>query len=170
MKKGTRVEFSRGNDPMEYGVVKKGGNAKITVVLDGGNMQIKADARYFRVSNYPLAVDGTKTRMDRYSVKSWQEIQGEETRNFNAVVCYDGKPIIRVSNNGCGGMNNTDPINEAYNTVGGVVDTFMKDSTAWGKEFGWKFEDGADEVWLDWCNDCKPFGKTAKTYFIEMNA
>jgi len=160
MKKGTRVEFINKNQVC-YGVVEKGGNNKNTVVLDGGKREITAEATYFKESSHPLPKD-KPTVMDKYSIKGYKSLGGEETDCFTATICLNGKPILYARNAGQGGCNSYNALKDNSD-----YDKFIKAIKEWTTALGYSKLFEAEDTWVSWYTTQRPYGKTAQSVITE---
>lgn len=163
MRKGDRVVFTIKNI-LTYGVVSRGGKGKITVIIDGGIKQISGHISLFKLSDVPLPKDDSSP-MDKWSIKSYRNTgAGDETPQFTAKILLNGKPVINASNYGHGGSND-------YHGNRAVIDSFEDDATAWAEQFGYKNPTEADDLWLGWAAEEKPYGVLAVDYlksFVDM--
>ena len=164
--KGDRVEVSHKGKTL-YGVVKRGGANKIHVVLDGAEREVTAPARLFKLSQHPLAKDEPNI-MDKYSVKGYKDFgMGNDSLIFKATILKDGVPILSVANSGWGGCNEYHPINRQTQEILGE---FFTDVRKWVKEFGHADMIEPEDTWVDWWQNLRPYGVTAKNYIAGFKA
>lgn len=174
-KKGDRVEFKM-EDGMNYGVVKKGGRNTIVVVLDGGDSEVKAGVRFFRLSDKPLPTD-KPNMMDKYSIKGYKE-GGMNTDGlmFSCTLCLYGKPIAHISQGGHGGPNSYQFIVKDYKNdteiraSREVLNQFYKDTKAWAALFNYENPLEIEDDWVEWWLHMRPYGRTAEAYITQMDA
>ena len=166
IKKGDRVEYTQKGET-KYGVVLKGGAKKITVVLDGGQLQVSGHPDCFKLSDKPLAVDTVKTPMDKYSVVGYREVRGhDDSQAFEAFIAKDGKKILSAFDSGHGG-------GVEYHRVNGSEDEeqFYSDVKAWARQF---FPEdngyGSADCWIEWYVNQRPYGVTAQAYWDDYKA
>jgi hypothetical protein len=158
LKKGDRVEFNIKGE-IKYGVVYKGGQ-KLVVIEDGGEHQFQGHASLFKPSNHPLAKD-EPSEMDRYSLRKYQEIEGQETRNFNAIILENGKPVLYVSNDGNGGCDDYRPYNYEKPDE---MERFYASVRAWVTKFGYPDMYEAEGSWVEWWQHKRQYGVTGKAF------
>lgn len=159
LKKGDRVEWDDKGE-MFYGVVTNGGT-KVTVMQDGGQFKLKGGAGGFNLSNHPLAVDKPSS-MDKWSVKSFKEfMHGHgDSATFHAKICLNGKVVGTAENDGWGGCN-------LYHFDKGVYGKFSDDVKSWVAQFGYSDMLEAEDTWLFWFVNEKPYGVTAEDKIAE---
>jgi len=164
-KKGDRVECDYKGETV-YGIVSRGGDKSVSIVLDGGEEQLKGGAGLFRYSDKSLPTDAPNL-MDKWSIKKYQEIEGHgDSPTFSATICLNGKPVIRAGNNGWGGPNE-------YHTLNGVdrevEKQFYADVKSWMALFGDESTYDIGDMWIDWYQNNRPYGVTAEKYIGDFN-
>lgn len=161
-KKGARVEWTdRGT--MHYGTVVKGG-ARVAVVEDGDlKHEVRGPATAFNPSTKALPQDDPSS-MDRYTVKNYRELRGEETRCFECEI-HGPNGIIFARNSGTGGSNTYFP-----KAPGRAVRQLYDDAKAWATQFGYADMSEPDDWWLEWYQHQRPFGVLAKVSIGELKA
>lgn len=162
-KKGDRVEFDMKGNKLGYGVVKKGGENKITVVLDGGEHQVSGHANLFQPSAQPLLKDTEPSPMDKYSVSGYKGFESHDGGGFNAFITKNGKKILAAHDGGHGGEIDYHGIGSYSAGKDGVE--FEKDVNAWAKKFGATGIGGNDGCWIEWYVGHRPYGVTSKKYW-----
>jgi hypothetical protein len=160
LKKGMRVEFNYLGEHL-FGTVDKGGSKSVKVIIDGGEKVVSGPALSFKVSNTPLPKDPPSV-MDKYSIIGYKahNDMSDETTCFSAKICLNGKPIISVSNEGCGGPHNFHPLVGTY----AGIDKFLEDAKAWCEQFGYKDPMEPGDFWVDWYTGSRPYAITAAKY------
>lgn len=158
MRKGDRVQFiDKGS--YAYGVVLKGGKGNITVIRDGGELQVSGPATAFRLSKHPLPADEPSV-MDKWSIAKYKDTgYGDETPQFNAEIALNGKVVITARNSGQGGCNMYTAIDYDY------VRQLEADAKEWGKQFGYPYDFEAHDTWVEWAAREKIYGVLAVDYF-----
>jgi len=161
-KKGDRVQFEL-NNGINYGVVKKGGKGEVRVVLDGGKRVFDCHISFLTLSDKPLAKDSPNF-MDKYSVKNFKS-HGvrRDGKAFTCTICMAGKAFATVEQNGNGGANSYYPTKipeEGYRTM---LANFKADAKRWAELFGGSLIE-ADDSWVEWWVNFRPYGCTAAMY------
>jgi hypothetical protein len=164
MKKGDKVKLVL-NGKDYFGVLSKGGK-RPTMVLIGGDKQITVPASKLVKDDFKLPEDPPNCMSD-WTLKNYKEYEqmSEETDAFTAVICYKGKPVITVKNDGRGGCNDYQPVSfkSAKDPVTSVR-AFINAAEEWAKLFINDAYDPAD-YWLVWQAHHALYGCTAKKYF-----
>ena len=164
LRKGQRVEFVY-EGKRNFGVVSKGGSKKVTVVIDGAKEQISSTPHAFRLSDVPLPIDSPNV-MDKWSVKKYEEIEGHgDSSTFHAHICLNGKVVIEAMNDGWGGSNVYQPLN---NHKYDIVDKFRNDAKEWAKSFGYTDPFEIEDIWIEWYVYKRPYGVTGEMTINEM--
>lgn len=159
-RKGNRVAFNMKGE-VKYGIVTKGGRGQIDVTIDGGLKEVTASALCFQLSDHPLPKD-KPSEMDRYSLKGYREIDGHgDSRTFSATICENGKPVLKVMNDGWGGSNAYQPVNwEKHNKE--AEERFFSAVKSWVSQFGYADMMEPEDTWVEWWQHQRPFGMTAE--------
>ena len=155
-KKGDRVEFLfKGENT--YGVVLRGGK-KLKVVIDGGINIVEGPAGLFYHSNKELPKDPPNP-MDKWSIKKYKAIEGNDGYCFSAIIYYEEKPVLEVHNSGNGGPNVYYGLSDAR---------YMKElenaTKAWVKQFNNDDHFEIEDLWVEWYVSQRPYGVTAEMY------
>lgn len=165
LKKGDRVEFNDRDGTVKAGVVERGG-AKVTVVLDGGKMQMRGPASLFKLSDKPLPKDPPHP-MDDWDIVGYKAAGGEETIRFEATITYKGKKVLHASNGGFGGSNQ-------YGALRGVdraiEKKFFDDARQWAADHGADNPFEPEDSWVTWKTNEAPYGITAQNHWDEYNS
>jgi hypothetical protein len=162
-KKGDRVEWTNVKEnKVEVGTVSGVRMGRVTVVLDGGEFKVSGPARIFRPSSVPLPVD-PPSPMDKWAVKSYKCIGGDETPMFTCKITLDGKVVGHASNRGCGGED------EIHFNEKSLWDVFERDTQVWWKQFGGRDTFAVGDLWIDWVATRKRVGETAAAYIADYN-
>ena len=164
--KGDRVETTH-KGKLLLGVVRSVTGTALKMVLDGGKSEIGGPPSLFRKSDAPLPSDGPSP-MDRWGMTAYKEYarMSEETTAFSAVITLDGVNVILAGNTGKGGCNDYTPLRGVPH---GMVNEFLADAVAWAKVAGAESTSGADESWIHFVVNEKPYGVTAAAKFEEQN-
>ena len=144
-----------------------------TMVIDGGKLEIKAQAWCFDPSDKPLpTANEPASPMDKYEIKKYKEAKhlSEETIAFSAEIWYDGKPFLHAQNRGHGGCN-------LYSTMQGAAircheaeQQFIKDAEAWARQNGAKGDlIEVHDIWIAWHTHRRPHGETAAQHWAGWN-
>lgn len=160
-----RVEYdSKKEDKTIYGVVAKGGNTDIVIILDGGKYEVKVHAAIVHNSNKPLPKD-VPNPMDNYEVKGYKVIHGhDDSEPFRATIYKDGKAILSASNDGWGGGNQYHVLKD---TDKEATTKFYADCKAWAVQFGDKKPFEPADTWVTWYQYQRPYGITGEAYVKE---
>lgn len=167
-KKGDRVEYTEKGET-KYGVVSKGGAKSISIVLDGGQYQVKGHPSLFQPSSHPLPRDTEPSPMDGYAVTSFKEFASPDGGGFNAFITYRGKKILSAHDGGYGGEVEFHSVKKDGHYWNSPEQTkFHEDAQAWAIQFGDKNGFGAAACWIEWYVYKRPYGVTAKMYWDEF--
>jgi len=165
LRKGDRVAFKNQGSIFSRTVVK-GGSKRIHVIRDGGEYEVKGPPECFKKVDIPLPKD-PPSPMDKYQVISYNEIPGHgDTPTFSATITKDGIPILKASNDGWGGSNCYDPISSGYKEE---VWKFKDAAKIWALQFGASNPLEAEDLWIDWYVNKRPYAVTAQAYWEEYN-
>jgi len=159
----TRKDSGNNSDGVEtaHGVVKRGGSDTVTVVLDGGKEQVKLPVTFLSLSNHPLPKDEPNV-MDKYSIIKFQSAGAG--RMYSCTVCKDGRPFVEVEQHGHGAPNRYDPIDRKKDQDRKIYMQFLKDAKEWTIMFGDQDAIEAEDTWVVWWMDLRPYGVTAQEH------
>ena len=166
LKKGDRVEWlqnSGQSNKTHYGVVAKGGAKRVTVVRDGGELQVSGSPAHFKLSDKPLPNATEVNPMSAYTIKAYKEISGHgDSPTFSAKICKNGKAIIHAGNNGWGGPNEYHFLGQGHLTQSLAMVKFLQAAKDWAKEAtGQDDVDEAEDLWITWEVFERPYGRSA---------
>jgi hypothetical protein len=168
-KKGARVEWTDRGQPTKYGTVVKGG-VKVSVIQDGDlKHEVRGPAGAFQPSTQPLPQDEPSV-MDKYTVKKYKELRGEETRCFECEVHGPNGIVLYARNSGTGGSDSFWPGKQGMNMKSPEYLAFFDDAKAWVTQFGYPDMSEPAEWWLEWYQHERPYGKLAKDSISEFKA
>lgn len=165
LRKGDRVAYKHQGSILT-GTVVKGGSNKIKVIRDGGDYEVTGPAEAFRKFDLPLPKD-PPSPIDIYQVISYKEINGHgDTPTFSCTITKHGKPIIKGSNDGWGGSNMYDLL---PNSSREDLWKFKDAAKIWAIQFGTSNPIEAEDLWIDWYVNRKPYAVTAQKYWDDYN-
>jgi hypothetical protein len=168
-KKGNRVEYTEKGET-KYGVVSRGGSGTITVILDGGEYQVKGHASLFQLSSHPLATDTEASPMDQYAVTGYREFRSFDGGGFNAFITKNKKKILEAYDAGEGGETQFMAIQKGSHVWESPESKqFHEDAKAWAIQFGDRTGTEAAAMWIEWHVHKRPYGVTAKMYWEAFN-
>jgi len=165
LNKGDRVECVLKGQPL-YGAILKGGNGKVTMVADGGKQSLSGPVSCFKLSTHPLPVDPITSEADRWSVTDFQPFHGrDDCVAYEATLCCDGQPFLRVFNNGLGDGDKISPLGDKS-----LMDIarFHAAGKAWGAANSAPANlYGFSHLWIVWYIEKRPFGITSADFLKE---
>lgn len=171
-KKGDRVQFEMRiqDDSIRtcYGVVKKGGSKKATVILDGGGSYVEIMVTFLKLSDQPLPQD-TPNLMDKYSIKGYKfggvSLDGEM---YTCVVCKDGVAFANAIQGGYGGPNEYHPLDYTNKKMKEDFEQFDKDARKWCELFGYTDPIDPTDLWVSWYIQDRPYGMTGEQFLQQF--
>jgi hypothetical protein len=164
VKKGDRVEWTDPSGDRHLGVIAQGGRIA-TAIIDGGIMKATGPGDgFFKLSSEPLP-SGAPHEMDAFGIKGYKAIESQtgETEAFSATLTMNGKPIARVTNDGCGGCHRYYPADGMRQ----AMEIFHATARKWAADHN---ADGASDIaepadaWFDWKAHKAPYGMTGRAY------
>jgi hypothetical protein len=168
--KGDRVEADL-KGGMKLGTVDKVSGTKVTVVLDGGKSAVSGPPGAFRPSQVAQEQD-FPSPMDRWTIQGYKKVRGhDDSTPFQAVVCFDGIPVLHASNDGWGGCNRYDAVRGAASKMGGLDPSVLleTDAAAFWTAAGLPNTREAADLWVTWKVDSRPWNVTARAFAEDFN-
>jgi hypothetical protein len=147
---------------IRYGTVTKTSMTRVTVVQDGGEIELKGSPSAFHPSKHPLVLDDSVSPASRWGVSGYRVIPGhDDCTPFAAKITLNGKPVFDAGNSGHGGCNEYHGRDRASQAL---VREFTADCRAWAEQLGMQNAYEADSLWIDWTVNKRPFGSKAADY------
>jgi len=151
-----------------YGAIFKVASDKATMMLDGGKQSLTGPLSSFQPSTHPLPVDPIQSSANHWTVVDFDPFNGrDDCVAFEAILCRDGKPVLRAYNNGIAGCDEISPINEGTRLD---VSEYRSAAKAWASANGEAKISDPGHLWLVWYIEKRPFGITSADFLKTMKA